>query len=181
MRNITPNPITGRLPVNRRLLARVFGKIRVSAVHFHNGVPCWDWIGAIGHGGYAYFGGSAEFESQRAHRIIYQLFVEHIPDRKQKCDHLCRRRNCVNPAHIEVVTQRENTLRGEGFIAINAKKTHCVNGHRLAGDNLLIRVRPEKRYSDNPQRECRQCRKDASERYFLRKKGQLSMVAGGAS
>ena len=53
-------------------------------------------------------------------------------------DHLCKNRICVNPEHLEPVTQRENTLRSDNFIAINARKTHCKHGHSLSGDNLRI-------------------------------------------
>jgi hypothetical protein len=53
-----------------------------------------------------------------------------------ECDHLCRNRGCVNPAHIEPVTPRENRLRGESPVAQNHRKTHCVNGHELMGDNI---------------------------------------------
>ncbi len=53
-------------------------------------------------------------------------------------DHLCRVRNCVNPAHLEPVTHRENTLRGDGVTAINARKTSCHRGHPFAGENLYV-------------------------------------------
>ncbi|WP_375372618.1 HNH endonuclease [Clavibacter capsici] len=44
-------------------------------------------------------------------------------------DHKCRVRNCVNPAHLEVVTPRENQLRGFGVSQINAVITHCPANH----------------------------------------------------
>lgn len=57
----------------------------------------------------------------------------------QHVDHLCRNPACVNPSHLEIVTGRENTLRGVGPTAINARKTHCIRGHELSGDNLYVR------------------------------------------
>jgi len=54
-------------------------------------------------------------------------------------DHLCRVRACCNPAHLEVVTNRVNILRGEGPTAINARAETCVKGHPFSGDNLSIR------------------------------------------
>lgn len=54
-------------------------------------------------------------------------------------DHICRARNCVNPAHLQVCTNRENILRGVGPTAINARKTHCPNGHPLSWDNIRYR------------------------------------------
>jgi hypothetical protein len=57
----------------------------------------------------------------------------------------------VNPEHLEVVTCRENVLRGNGHAAVNARKTHCNRGHELTGSNLLIDVGTRKR-------RCRECR-----------------------
>ncbi len=54
-----------------------------------------------------------------------------IPEGMQ-LDHLCRVRCCINPDHLEVVTQRENILRGNGTAAVHAKKTHCPQGHEYS-------------------------------------------------
>lgn len=70
-----------------------------------------------------------------AHRWMYEQMVGPIPTGLQ-LDHLCRVRNCVNPRHLEPVTQRINILRGTAPTAINATKTHCPKGHVLAGYNL---------------------------------------------
>jgi hypothetical protein len=35
----------------------------------------------------------------------------------------------VNWDHLEAVTKRENVLRGVGATAVNARRTHCKNGH----------------------------------------------------
>lgn len=46
-----------------------------------------------------------------AHRVFWEAVNGSIPT--GKClDHLCRNRRCVNPAHLEVVTQEENVHRG---------------------------------------------------------------------
>src|SRR5688500_7558120 len=47
-----------------------------------------------------------------AHRLAYETWVGPIPQGKQ-IDHLCARRNCINPAHLEVVSSRENLIRGQ--------------------------------------------------------------------
>jgi hypothetical protein len=91
---------------------------------------CWNWEGAITSKGY----GSVRVNGRNlgAHRVIYEALKKVIPDGKQ-LDHLCRNRRCVNPWHLEVVSSKENTLRGIGPTAINAKKTQCANGHSLEG------------------------------------------------
>jgi hypothetical protein len=69
--------------------------------------------------------------SRMAHRASYTALVGVIPP-GLFMDHLCRTRCCVNPAHLEPVTNRENTKRGKALI------THCPSGHPYSGDNLLI-------------------------------------------
>lgn len=96
---------------------------------------CWLWLGggtANGYGRVSYHG-----KIVSAHRIVYELSVRPIPQGMQT-DHLCRVRCCINPSHIEIVTPRENTLRGFGPTAINARRTHCMHGHKLTGYNLTV-------------------------------------------
>lgn len=96
---------------------------------------CWLWTAAL-HNGYGsfYLPGAG---TRRAHRIAYEALVGPIPE-GLTLDHLCRNRGCVNPAHLEPVTNKENILRGVGITAENARKTHCVNGHPLEGYNLMF-------------------------------------------
>lgn len=72
-----------------------------------------------------------------AHRLSYEHFVAPIQPGLQ-LDHLCRVRHCVNAAHLEPVSPAVNTYRGSGPCGINARKTHCVRGHELFGDNLRL-------------------------------------------
>jgi hypothetical protein len=94
---------------------------------------CWPWQGASypnGYGSFAYQG-----KVTTAHRVSYLLFVGAV-EPKDHVDHLCRNRICVRPTHLESVTERENILRGISPSAKNARRTHCVRGHPLEGDNL---------------------------------------------
>lgn len=93
---------------------------------------CWLWTGHINGSGYGTMGGRS------VHRLVYIELVGPIPDGLQ-LDHLCRIRNCVNPAHLEPVTAAENVRRGDGPGGRNARKTHCKNGHTLTPENVYIR------------------------------------------
>lgn len=73
-----------------------------------------------------------------AHRIAYTNRYGEIPP-DLVIDHLCRNGLCVNPEHLEAVTNVENILRGEGAPAKNARKTHCKNGHELSAENCWNR------------------------------------------
>lgn len=126
--------------------------------------PCWLWTGSTDGGGYGLIrttqSGPTKGVYLKAHRAVYELLVGPIPKRKQ-LDHLCRVRNCVNPDHLEPVTARVNTLRGESFAARNAKKTHCGRGHEFSPENTYITPKLE--------RQCRTCLRAAKVRYLARK------------
>lgn len=70
---------------------------------------CWPWLAARANGyGKFYVDG----RMVRAHRFAYELLVGPIPE-GLVLDHLCAVTFCVNPAHLEPVTQRENARRGD--------------------------------------------------------------------
>jgi hypothetical protein len=122
---------------------------------------CWLWLGGHSNEGYGQFSQSHGFEKRRtllAHRVSYDLLVGSVPTGLH-LDHLCRTRGCVNPAHLEPVTCRENLLRGATLQAQNARKTHCIHGHPFTPENTY--VPPLRR---NGLRACRQCRQDQRRR-----------------
>lgn len=91
------------------------------------------WTGCIHPTGYGKLG--RDGHTYYAHRYVYEQTVGPIPD-GMVLDHLCRNRACVNTAHLEVVTQRENVLRGDTIPARNVVKTHCPHGHEYTPDNI---------------------------------------------
>lgn len=96
---------------------------------------CWPWRAYISPSGYGRFRVHSRRTVWQAHRWAYEPMVGPIPPGLY-IDHLCRNRACVNPAHMECVTNGENVLRGVGLAAENARKTHCWRGHQLSGRNL---------------------------------------------
>lgn len=120
--------------------------------------PCWLWTAAADSNGYGTF--KVGVKMVGAHRVAYELLVGPIPDGFH-IDHLCRVRACVNPAHLEPVTSRENTLRGVGFSAVNARKTHCPQGHQFTPENTYTQSDGRRRC-----RKCRQATNRASSRRY---------------
>lgn len=107
---------------------------------------CWDWVGyhRPSRGGNVYGYWWLNGRQTPAHRAMYERHKGTIPA-GLTLDHLCRNTICVNPAHLEAVTGKENILRGNGIPARNARKTHCPKGHPLT---------PRK---NSTRRECRLC------------------------
>jgi hypothetical protein len=113
---------------------------------------CWVWTGTPRHDGYGRMsiGSRGTQREHLVHRLSYEWIVGKIPE-GLVIDHLCRNRACVNPAHMEPVTNVENVMRGEGFSATHARKTYCPAGHKLAGRNL------SKWHLKHGQRKCATC------------------------
>ena len=120
---------------------------------------CWLWTGYLDAHGYARLGvviHDGRWIPRPAHQIAYEVFRGPIPD-GLVLDHLCRVRCCVNPDHLEAVTNEENLKRGirdAGNKAACAKaraKTHCKHGHQYTDETTLR--------DKNGNRFCSICRK----------------------
>jgi HNH endonuclease len=130
---------------DERLPLRFWRRVSIAAT------GCWLWVRPMpdGYGRLRYGGKGSKFGV--AHRFSYEALVGSIPLGLQ-LDHLCRVRNCVNPDHLEPVTSRENTFRGDTPAARNAAKTHCPAGHEYDNANTYICKRGI--------RMCRACSRD---------------------
>jgi hypothetical protein len=118
---------------------------------------CWLWTGnKIGSHKieYGYMNNGTK-SGILAHRYSYIIHKGTII-KGLVIDHLCRNGLCVNPKHLELVTNKENILRGIGAPALNARKKYCKKGHLLKGKNIRLRgtnrricITCEKEYNKN--------------------------------
>lgn len=123
---------------------------------------CWIWTATRFENGYGCIEDRDENgvrHRKLAHRVAYELARGPIPE-GLVIDHLCRNRACVNPDHLEPVTQRVNLLRGCGPTAIKARQTHCIHGHPFNESNTIIRP--------NGTRKCRECKRQREQRRYQR-------------
>lgn len=130
--------------------------------------PCHVWALRIRPDGYGtqQLGGRTRY----AHIVAYEAVHGPVPH-GLTLDHLCRNRACVNVEHLEPVTNQENTLRGVGPTAVNARKTHCIRGHPLNGANLIA--------GPNGRRTCRTCA-NATRRQYKARQRAAKTIAGNA-
>ncbi len=120
---------------------------------------CWPWMAARNSTGYGQFWDGAR--QWPAHRWIYVLLHGDIGS--LAIDHLCRTHECVNPRHLEAVTDRENILRGKGLAAQNAQRTTCTRGHQFSPENTRLEGR---------RRICRECKQITGRIYDRRRRAQ---------
>ena len=107
------------------------------------GRGCWKWTGGCRDDGRGIVTTQGQRKNLYAYRVAYRLTVGPIPKGKV-LDHLCRNPACVNPAHLEAVSQATNARRAKAHVH------SCVHGHRFTKANTYIRP-------DTGTRQCRKC------------------------
>lgn len=127
---------------------------------------CHIWTGAKAGRGYGVLVVGSRTDGSRrmvyAHRWAYARAKGEIPS-GLTIDHLCNNPACVNPAHLEAVTQYENSMRGTCPTAMNRRKTHCPAGHAYDEANTHVDAKGG--------RHCRACWRISARKRWLKKKG----------
>lgn len=130
---------------------------------------CWLWTGRVSEYGYGHL--SVNGQLVGVHRFSYELAngpvptgltVDHVCHNQSSCagGNGCPHRRCVNPSHLEVVTQGENVHRGRGGAHWSAK-THCPQGHPYDDANTVA--------TKSGGRRCRTCSRIWNQEYKHRK------------
>ncbi len=111
-------------PMSKDLVSQLMKHVQVGS----GDSPCWCWVGAMDGNGY----GSVRVRGQtcKAHRVAFCAHRRSIPE-GMDLDHLCRNRACINPEHLEPVTRRTNTLRGNHQNVVIRRTGICKNGHDM--------------------------------------------------
>jgi hypothetical protein len=118
---------------------------------------CWEWQGARTEGyGKVHFA----CENVFVHRLLYEWFRGPI-EAGTEIHHQCGNRICANPAHLEAITRAEHVHKSATRAAVNARKTHCPQGHPYDSPNTFIRIR-----RGLPNRQCRICLKAQDHRKY---------------
>lgn len=115
---------------------------------------CWVWMRGKNPSGYGYTTRGGKKIS--AHRVYWENINGPIP-KDMTVDHLCNNPSCVNPGHMVLATQIDNTMRGSSPAAMNARKTHCAHGHPFTEENTYV--------NPDGKRHCRTCDADRQRRY----------------
>lgn len=159
---------------DKRIADRLWRKVRVQPD------GCWMWTGNTAPNGYGSI--SVGHSARRiAHRMFYEALIGpagalldhvcHTLDPTCPGGFSCPHRRCVNPAHLEPVTHRENLLRSPHTqTSRNAAKTECVNGHPFDETNTYIRQNV---------RCCRECTRERS-RQQRRDRAAVGLSSKGA-
>jgi hypothetical protein len=117
---------------------------------------CWNWTASLNENGYGLFRFNGK--TSKAHRVSYIITFGEIAD-GLVIDHLCKNKKCVNPEHLDPVSQGENVVRGLAGKVNNfqSTKTHCKSGHQYS------------RITKDGYRLCGQCRSEQTMKSRKRK------------
>lgn len=124
--------------------------------------PCLTWPGSLSNEGYAIK--KIKGKQYSVHKTVYEVLVEKVPQ-GLVLDHLCRNRACINPFHLEIVTNKENVLRGISFAAVNSKKKVCEKRGHPFDANI------------NGRRVCHECKRIEAKIYYWKNWTEINKKA----
>lgn len=117
---------------------------------------CWIWTGQTRRG-YGRF--TIDGKQFAAHRVAWVLASGAEP-KSEVLDHLCREPSCVNPSHLDDVTQSTNSQRGaNGY----GSREICRAGLHDISDTANVVV-------GKNGRQCRECVREAQRQYDAKKR-----------
>lgn len=114
---------------------------------------CWNWTAARGDHGYGTIGETVAPMKRKtllAHRLSYEMHKGPIPE-GLVVDHICNNRGCVNPDHLQAITNLENINRSPSPEVQRRLANRCIRGHDLTDPEILY-IRP-----DTGRRQCKAC------------------------
>lgn len=123
---------------------------------------CWIWIRGTVTGGYEAF--IVDGKHKRAHRVSYELAYSITLTPDQFLHHTCRNKACVNPEHLEIVSQWTHT---DSATYGNREKTHCPHGHKYTPENTWWN-------RQGRSRECYECKKQRIRRRYYRNRQEVA-------
>jgi HNH endonuclease len=92
---------------------------------------CWLWTRALTTAGYGHLSVGGK-KLRPAHRVAYELLIGPIPPGFY-LDHMCHVPRCINPAHLRIVTNKQNAEHRIGAQANSKSGVRGVSWHRKAG------------------------------------------------
>lgn len=109
------------------------GQTTKPLVRIASPTECWEWIGSINKiTGY----GKKQFNGKTilAHRWVYESLLGSIGE-NMVVNHICSNPCCVNPTHLESVTQAENCRHGKGskLTKVQAKTIKRLKPYKCKG------------------------------------------------
>ena len=135
-------------------------------VHPEPNTGCWLWSGCATKRGYGMIAVNAPGRKPfgtGAHRVFFVALRGYNPE-GLVIDHLCKTKLCVNPDHLEAVTNAENVSRAHKGVP-EKRLTHCARGHEVGSENTY--------YIKDGRRECRACARPRKNEWQRIRRAQL--------